>query len=346
MEYGRLIKRAWDVVWRYKILWIFGIAAAIFSGNGGGNGIQYSLNSADIQRWQNMPWGGWGFFGPQGPFIPRFFDPGTIAIVATIAILIGLVLSVISVIVRYTSLGAMIHIVNEVEETADTSFGSGLRKGWSQLLRLFVIDLLIGIGVFIAVIALMILFGIGLAIVIGPAVLLFQAGEAWVILGIIWLIGTGLVWLLLLIAVAIVLGFLVTLIREFAFRFSVLEGRGIFQSIGDAYTFARKNLRQAGLVWLILLGINIVLSIVAIPLVILGAGLVGAFVAALTASGADASLVLLILGLPLLLLVLAVAVLVGGIYTAFVSAIWTLTYRELREPQVPAQSQVEVPAVE
>ena len=28
MEYGRLIRRAWDVVWRYKILWLFGIVVS------------------------------------------------------------------------------------------------------------------------------------------------------------------------------------------------------------------------------------------------------------------------------------------------------------------------------
>lgn len=346
MEYGRLIKRAWDVVWRYKILWLFGIAAAIFSGNRGGNGIQYSLSNADIQRLWNAPWGIWGFINPQGPFIPRFFDPGTIALVAGIALLFGLILSVVSIIVRYTSLGAMIHIVNEVEETADTSFRSGLRKGWSQLLRLFVIDLLIGIGLIILATVLLIVFGIGLALVIGPAVLIFQAGEAWIVPGIIWIIGTGLVWLLLLIAVAIVVGFAITLIREFAFRFSVLEGRGIFESIGDAYTFARKNLRQAGLVWLILLAINLALAIIVIPLIIVASALFGVTIAVTMNTGMNQSLALLIFGLPLLLLVIAVAMLVKGIYMAFVSAIWTLTFRELRVPQTPAEAQVEAPAIE
>ncbi|NLG49830.1 MAG: hypothetical protein GX552_06955 [Chloroflexi bacterium] len=343
MEYGRILKRAWSLVWRYKILWILGIAAVIFSGNGGIPNLQYRLSASDFQGWQNLPW---GFPGLQNRFIPRLPDSGALAIIALIAILFGLVLAVVSVIVRYTSIGGMIHIVNEVEETADTSLRSGVRKGWSQLLRLFVIDLLIGVGTLIVTIALIIVFLIGLAIVIVPAVLIFQTGEAWAALGIIWIIGTGLVWLLLLVAVAIVMSFAVTLLREFAFRFSVLEGRDIFKSIGDAYTFTRKNLRQVGLMWLILLGINLALSIIATPLIILVSVLFGVIVAVTMNAGMNQSLALLIFGVPLLLLVIAVAALVGGVYTAFVSSIWTLTFRELRQPQAPAQAQIEAPAVE
>ncbi|MBC7239221.1 MAG: hypothetical protein H5T71_03870, partial [Chloroflexi bacterium] len=65
MNYGQLLKRAWQITWRYKVLWAFGIAAALFQGGFGGGGFQYRFGPQDMTRWRQMapmmPWLGRGF---------------------------------------------------------------------------------------------------------------------------------------------------------------------------------------------------------------------------------------------------------------------------------------------
>ncbi len=40
MDYGKVLKRAWETTWRYRALWIFGIIIALTtaSGSGGSTG--------------------------------------------------------------------------------------------------------------------------------------------------------------------------------------------------------------------------------------------------------------------------------------------------------------------
>src|ERR1035437_7247624 len=38
IDFGKILKHAWHILWNYRILWIFGILLAITSGGGGGNG--------------------------------------------------------------------------------------------------------------------------------------------------------------------------------------------------------------------------------------------------------------------------------------------------------------------
>ena len=38
MDFGTILRRAWEIIWNNKILWLFGILAACGSGGGGGGG--------------------------------------------------------------------------------------------------------------------------------------------------------------------------------------------------------------------------------------------------------------------------------------------------------------------
>ena len=42
MDYGRVLTRAWEITWRWKILWILGFLAALGSGSGGGGSSSYT----------------------------------------------------------------------------------------------------------------------------------------------------------------------------------------------------------------------------------------------------------------------------------------------------------------
>ena len=37
-NFGEILTRAWQITWKYKVLWVFGILAGCTSGGGGGGG--------------------------------------------------------------------------------------------------------------------------------------------------------------------------------------------------------------------------------------------------------------------------------------------------------------------
>ncbi|MHB0856591.1 MAG: DUF7544 domain-containing protein [Anaerolineae bacterium] len=326
MEYGRIINRAASITWRHKILWIFGIALTLFSGGTGGGGVQRSFDSGDTQALgQAFP-----FLNGQMPNWEAIW-PILLGILG-IVLVFGIVWTIVGVIVRYTSEGALIGMVDEVEATETTSFRGGLNRGWQRLLRLFAIDLLIGVGTALVVVALVLLAILGGGLIAALAAMLSQAGEGAGTLGIILGVLAGIVGVLLLIAIALALSAAVTLLREYAFRASVLDHMGVFDSLGAAWRMARANLKESLLMWLLLGLIGLVIGLVTIPIAILALGLIAAPAAALyalTESGALAALI----AVPILLAFILVAIAVSGVVRTFVSAVWTLVYRELRAPR-------------
>jgi len=324
MDYGRIVRRAFEVTWRHKALWVFGIAAALFgtgySGMHGSGPVQYVINQSDLDRWsQSLPLG-------------RDLAAAVPVILAIIGalLIVALVFTIVGVIVRYASIGALIGMVDEVERTERTSFGAGLRIGWQRLLRLFAVDLLIGVGVFVVVIALIVLAVIGILVAVVPAVAISQAnGGPANLVAILWGVGIGLAVLLLLVVAAVVLSAATTLMRELSFRANVLEHTRVVASIGTAFQILRTNLKEVLVVWLVLVAINLALSVVLMPLVVIGlVAVIGPTVAswALTESVAVTGLV----GIALSIIVMLVSAFVGGLVLTFTSAVWTLAYRELR----------------
>jgi hypothetical protein len=338
MEYGRIIKRALEVTWKHKVLWIFGIAAALFTGGGSGGGggrawnsLQYTFNQGDLLRWRGqwpplarLPWLPGQLRWPEWSTIV----PAVLGLIGLILVF-ALILAVVSVIVRYTSIGALVGMVDEVERTERTSFQSGLRKGWSRLLRLFAIDLLLAVAGLVVVLIFVLLVAIGVAVVAGPAALLASGGRGLVALGIIWGVGTGLVALVVIIVIALALSALFVLVREYAFRACVIDQQGVFGALEAAVKLLRARLQESVLMWLLLLAINLALGLLTIPLAILGiAGLVGPALALYGATRSVAAA--LVVAIPVLVLIILASAVIGGVYLTFRSAVWTLTYRELR----------------
>jgi hypothetical protein len=229
------------------------------------------------------------------------------------------VLAVLAVVLNNISRGALIGMVREVEETSNTSVRSGWRSGRSRMWSLISIDLITAIPAFIAAMAL-------IALAMAPLLLLLAQRDALTALGILLTVILSLAVVLVLIVGGAALG----IVREFAYRQCALEGKGIGRSIHEGYRMVRANLRQVGLMWLLLFGIDLAARVIAFPLVLVGFGLAagaGAAVYAATHSIANAIVVGIMLGLPALLVMACV----GGVYLVFRSAAWTLAYRELPE---------------
>ena len=133
MDYGKILKRAWYMVWRYRALWVFGAILALTAGGGGNNWFQYTFNRED---WPP---------GVRIDQIPAGAVSTVIAIGIALAFLI-VIFIIAAAVARYVSETALIRMVDEHEETGvQYSVRRGFRMGWSRTTwRLFLIDLLIG----------------------------------------------------------------------------------------------------------------------------------------------------------------------------------------------------------
>ena len=169
---------------------------------------------------------------------------------------------------------------------------------------------------------------LGVLLAAAPFFWLSSEGGGGGAVAVIIAVGVGLGLLLLLIVVGIALSVLTTLVHEYAQRACVLDTKGIFDALGNGIRLTRSRFRESALMWLLLMAINIVASLVAIPLVLLGLG--GSVAPALAVWGGTESIgAAVAAAVPFLLVFVLVGALLGGIYIVFQSAVWTLTFREL-----------------
>lgn len=325
MDHMQVLRRAWELTWRYRVLWVFGILLALTTSHGGNNGFQYSLNRDDLFA------PGGQLFGPgTPPRIPAEIVGTLIAIGIGLACLV-LVLVVISLVIRYVAETSLIRLVDDHEATGERRrVGEGFRLGWSRTAwRLFLIDLLIGVPV---VVVFVILFLVALA----PLLLWFTRGDTVGSVGVLATIGMVVLFIWLAVAVAVVL----TLLVHFFRRACALEGLGVVESIRRGFGVVRDHFRDVAIMWLIMVGVSlgagVLFFLAAILLVVLGllAGGVPALVvgglASLVFEGALPWILGILVGVPVFFLVLVLPLLfLSGLLEIFKSSVWTLTYRQL-----------------
>jgi hypothetical protein len=334
MDYGKVLKRAWDTTWRYRALWIFGIIIALTTASGGGSGGGGSGGHRDFPHDGSS----WRFDEFSWPEVPSHITNSLI--VAGVGVACGVILLVIAAtIARYVAETALIRMVDDHEETGERrSVRQGFRMGWSRTaLRLFLINLLISLPAVIVFIPLFLL---------AAAPLLLWLTERTPI-GIIGTVSSSGLFLLL-IFLAILVGAVIALLRRFFWRACALEDLGVIDSIRQGWDVVRNHLKDVVLMWLIMVGVRIGWAIALIAsaimlfpvilLLIAIGGVVGGLPALLV--GGLASLFLegptpwvlaSMIGFPIFILVVSAPwVFLGGLMEVFKSSTWTLTYRELR----------------
>jgi hypothetical protein len=363
MDYSKVLKQAWKNVYSYRALWIFGILLAMTTASGSGAATSQSAWTTDADgtgilgtgiTLDRQPGESWGealseAWGEARIEMQRGIAEANrelsmllktelgldwrvdILKFLTTLLWIAIVLFIVGKLIRYMSETSLIKMVDDQEQTGDQrKVREGFRMGWSRTSwRLFLIDLVIDIPfaivfllLFALVFAPLLLWGLGIA-AIGWLSVAFTSGLFF-----------------LFIFLAIIAGQAIDLFKEFARRTCALEDAGVIESVRRGFTLLRQNLKEAGLMWLIMVGVNIgypfVIAIVAVLLVavaaVIGGGL--GLLAGMTANALSAAEPVLIgfsVGVPLFILVMAIPLLfLNGLKTVFVSSTWTLTYRELR----------------
>lgn len=299
MDHISIVKKAWEITWKHKALWLFGFLLALVSGGAAGGGgrasPQYTFNQAE-----QMP-----------PAV-------VLAFVAVMVFMVALLI-VVAVIINVLARGALIGMVNEIEEAGQTSVRSGFRMGWSRFLPLLGINLAVGIPAAIVAIP-------AFVFAFMPLVLL---GARKAMLS-IFAVATTVILVLGLIGLLVIGGIALGMILELAYRRCVLDKQGVLRSIRDGFRMARDNLSYVAVLWLLLFGLNIAVGIAALGvfLVVLAAAAIPVILMyAITHAAAPTILTAVLLGIPAAFL----WALAGGVYKAFQSATWTLAYRELKE---------------
>lgn len=351
MDHMRILKQAWKILWSYRTLWVFGIILALtspstfwWSNNRGSSGV--SNNSFR--------------FTPRGEIareLEKLFqtldqaisaDIKQALIVMAIALVcITLLMIVLYTIGRFFSMTALIRMVNGYEGSGEkASWKQGVRYGWSRAAwRLFLISLVIYLPVLLVFI---LLFGCA-----ALPVLLGSMGRVEPTLaGMIATIGMTFLFIFLAILVAVTLSLVLEIMR----RVCVLENRGVIDSIRHGWQLVRSNLKDVGLMWLILIGIRIGYFIALIPVVLLllgigllAGGVVGVsmyfLVGALASTGAGWVAAAVVGGLVFILILAVPLLFLDGLRTTYFSSAWTLAYREVspaisKEAIFPSEAQV------
>ncbi len=337
MDHLKILKQAFEITWRYRALWVFGILVALTTSRGGGNGRQLTYS------------GDGDFPSFPGQVTPPEIPPqvvGTLIVLGLGLVCLAIILAIVGIVVRYVATTALIGMVDDYAGTGEKRGVSwGINWGWSRTAwRLFLIDLLIGLPVAVAFIVLFLL-------ALSPLLLWTTGGEIAGIIGTLATVAMIIPLILLLIVVSAVLSLLIQFFR----RACALEGVGVIDAIRQGYSLVRRHLTDVGVMWLIMIGLGLAWLLVIIPLmillVLLGLGIGGlsallvAGLASLILEGAVPWILAVIAGLPIFILVFAIpALFLGGLVEVFRSSVWTLTYRELRgleaaepEPEEPPE---------
>jgi len=319
MDHMKVLKRAWEITWRYRALWVFGIILALTAG-GGGSGPRSTF-------------GGNGD-APSGEFPLPEISPqvvGTLIAIGIALVCVTIILIIAATVARYVAETALIRMVDHYEETGEKrGVRQGFRLGWSRTaLRLFLIDLLIGVPVAVVFILLFLL-------ALAPLLLWTTEIRAAGVVGTVAAIGLFFLFIFL----AIVVGVVLSLLTHFFHRACALEEVGVIESLCQGYSIVRRHLKDVALMWLIMVGLGLGWTIAMIPvtilLLILGVAL-GGFpallvggLAGLVFEGAVPWILAGAVGFPIFILVVAVpGLFLGGLVEVFKSSTWTLTYREL-----------------
>jgi hypothetical protein len=367
MDPIKILKRAWYILWSYRALWVFGLVLAMATGAGtqaqGSNSSSTSDPNNNFQGSEN--------FNPEGltfdeavQEIKEAFEEGMTELgissedrpvllwIVVAFVLFNVILGLIITVARYVSETAVIHMVDEYENTGvKMTVREGFRVGWSRTSwRLFLINLLVNLPI---ILTMLLFIFIGIA-----ALVMFSNGDYEPAAALIIVSAVSAFFFLFVVGIfSILLNFL----KNFFWRASVLENLGVRESLRRGFQMARDHWKDAGTMWLVMIGLGIIWGVVSViaffillPVVVVTAvvGALVAFIPALLVGGVtsivlDGWLVWVVGAIFALPLFFTVAfspwLLLGSWQTVFSSTVWTLVYRELKA--LPALSGEDKPAL-
>jgi hypothetical protein len=309
MDYGDILTKAWKIIWKFKVLWIFGILSSCgqggrSGGGGGGGNSGYRFSSGDT----NIPPGMRNFFDGLQTFFDHI-EAWQIAVLVIGLILFALIMVFITAAIGTVGRIGLIQGTVKAEDGAERmTFGELFNSGKGFFWRVFGFNFLTGLAVFL-IILLVMLPAIGVVILT---------------------LGIGLLCLIPLICLLIPVGWLVTVIIEQVNIAIVVEDLKIIDGLKRGWEVFRNNIGNMIVMGLILgLGGAVVSFVIALPMIFVlvpaGIGIVGGSVSGikgLFGGGIAVAILCTVTYLPVLILL-------GGILRGYIQAAWALTFLRL-----------------
>jgi hypothetical protein len=307
MDFGYVLKRAWQIIWKFKVLWIFGILAGCGqAGSSGGSNSGYRFSVQDT------------YIGSQ---VQNFFDrlgPLGVGTLIVIGILVILVLVVLVILFATVGRIGLIRGTVKAEQGADRlTFSELWQDGLAYFWRVFGLNLLIGLIILFAV---FVLFILGIILTVGT-------------------IGIFLICLIPLLCLFVPVMWFVSIIIEQANIALVVENLSITDAIKRGWQVFIENVGSMIVMGLILtVGVGLIGgAIIGLPLLAVAAPAAAGIATGVTENirnGLILSGVFFVIYLPFLLAL-------SGILRAYTATGWTLTY--LRLTTKPSAPMVEAP---
>ncbi len=301
MDFGYVLKRAWQIIWKFKILWIFGILASCGqAGSSGGGNSGFRISSQDTTVF---------------PQVQNYFNqlsPGAITLLIILAIIVVVVLVVLAILLGTIGRVGLIRGTVKAEQgAARLTFGELWREGLTYFWRVFGLNLLIGLVILFAVLILIVL---GVILSIGT-------------------LGIFLICLIPLICLFVPIAWLVGILIEQANVALVVDNLDIIEAIKKGWHVFIDNIGSMIVMGLILIvGVSVIGGLIlGLPLLAIAAPAalgIASGVFENARNGIILSVVFFLIYLPFLLLF-------SGILRGYTASAWTLTYLRLTRPPSP-----------
>lgn len=306
MDFGEVLTKAWQITWKYKVLWLFGILAGCGNSSAQSN---YSFGGQDFggpsPGPENIPPELQRFFGPFSEFFNQFSE-GELLVFGIIAAIIGLVFAVIVILLSTVGRIGLVRGALLADSGAETlTFGELFESVRPYFWRVLGLNLLLLIVFFI------------MAAVLGLMGVLFVTLT----------LGFGVLCLLPLVCLLIPAAWLVSLVIEQANIALIVDDLSIGDSLQRGWEVFRQNLGPVIIMGLILtVGIGLLGGfLIALPLSLIGVPVL----AAILSDSQTAVTAGLVIGGICLVVLIPVLILLSGILQTYIRTAWTLTYLRL-----------------
>jgi len=306
MGIGEVLSKAWKIIWKHKILWLFGIFAGCgtSSGSSGYGGVSYQTDvPIQVELFENI-------------------DPALGALYVGLAVLAILILIVLVIFLGTIGQVALVRGTQKnYKDTVRLSFGELFRGSTPYFWRVFGLKLLVGVLAIVAIIGLILIGAAGSVFTLGLGLLCF--------IPFLCLLGP-IIWAL-------------SIYVQQAILAIVIEDLDIMEGLRRGWGIFRDNLGDMIGIGIILLVINLlVLTALSIPFF----AILAPFVAADLAGTLQAIRTGIIVSAVALICYIPIFLVINGILRSYIEAAWTLNYLRLTgaPQQVPEDLQVPAPS--
>lgn len=324
MDYSQSIKRAVQITWRYKFLWVFGIIMAL-CGQASGGKPRFQMN-------YRMPYAPFAN-GPEFPaYFPEPLGQTPIMTYIAIGILLVIVFGLISIVVGAIGRSALIKSVDRVEDGENINFSGSWRDGLAKAVPIGLLELLLYTPL----------------LIVGGTIVIIAFTQLWpffsqlatyrpnpespepppfvdnlfAIFPAIFATICGVICFFVIIQI------ILALFRTFGSRAIVLENQGVMSSFSRSWYLFRKNMGSTIILAILLFVISMVIGlIVALPAIaIMFPIMISTMPDLVSGTGPSTGSYLLMGGVGLVIII--IFSLINGVVQVFVEALWTIAYRE------------------